>query len=146
MNSSQVLWVGLGVSLGACGAVKDPGDATVVISPSTPVTTDDLSAMVTGGPSAPTFRWSANGVVRADATTSTVGAALTTKHELWTVEVLSGSEVIATDEVTIDNSPPTAPAIALPTTSIAGGPIQCTITTPATDADGDAITNTASWT
>lgn len=159
-----VLFTGL---LGACGEVVDPNarpdappsgsdaaaDApanavTIQIAPEMPRTLDDLVASVTAGemPATATWRWTLNGTERVDLTTETVANDQTTKGEVWKVELLDGTEVLATTEVTIQNSPPSAPTVtyssATPTASL---PFRC-IATGSVDDDGDPITYAASWT
>jgi hypothetical protein len=125
-----------------------PPDGTVVIVPATPRTLDDLTAQVTSDePAAFTLRWFENGVERTDLTTDTVGNPETTKADVWRVELVrDGGEVASSFEVTIANTPPTAPVVAVPETAATTADIPCSIIEPATDADGDAIVYSASWT
>jgi hypothetical protein len=133
------------VVLGACGKVESR-DVMVTISPESPTTTDDLVASITGGESGLAFRWSVNGGLRPDATTNRISASLTTKHEIWRVEAVDGDMVLDSTEVTIANSPPTLPAVAAPPAPIAAAAIPCTVGGAATDADGDPVQLTISWT
>lgn len=151
--------------LAACGQVKDPNAQTdarpmvdaeidappstkIAITPEVPRTLDDLVASVTEGPApaTPTWRWSLDGTERTDLLTETVANDQTTKGQVWKVELLDGTEVKASAEVTIANSPPTAPTVtysaAAPTASL---PFRC-LATGSVDDDGDAVTYSATWT
>ncbi len=148
--------------MSACGEVKGaqpdapPIDAeidappalAIAIAPAMPKTRDDLIASVTAGtpPTTPTWRWSLNGTERSDLTTETVGNDQTTKGEVWKVELLDGTEVKAFTEVTIANSPPSAPTVTYnPATPTASLPIRC-LATGSTDDDGDTVVYSATWT
>ncbi len=129
---------------GACGAVEGK-DVTVTISPESPTTADDLVATIEGGTGL-AFRWSVNGGVRTDQTTNRIGASLTTKHEVWTVEAVENGRALASAEVTIANSPPTLPRVTAPASPIAAAPIQCLVEGTSTDADGDPVQTSLTWT
>ncbi|HTJ46287.1 MAG TPA: glycine-rich protein [Kofleriaceae bacterium] len=144
-----------GLALVACasgraGTGTDGGNsgdgAKVSISPATPHTNDDLHAVVTNpATESYTFRWSVNGTARTDVSGLNVAAASTTKGEQWKVELLAGGEVVSSDIVTILNSAPAPFAVAIPASPASGAAIQCTITTPSSDADNDPITYTGAW-
>jgi hypothetical protein len=121
------------------------GAAQVKILPESPRTADDLFASVTTDLTGYQVRWSQDGAVRTDLLTGRIPAAYTTKRETWRVDVVVDGVAIASDEVTIANTPPTAPVVEVPPSVVAGGAITCTIVTPAADADGDAITYAATW-
>jgi hypothetical protein len=59
---------------------------------------------------------------------------------------LSGSPVVG-NSVTIQNAPPTAPVVSItPSTPQDADDLVCSVTTPSTDADGDAVTYSFEWT
>jgi hypothetical protein len=122
--------------------------AVVSISPATPHGGDDLHAVV----SSPSmegygFRWSVDGGVRADLTGLDVPGAQTHRDQKWSVDLLgAGGAVVSTASVTILDTAPGQPTIAPTVMPCAGEAIQCVVTQPAPDKDGDAITYTATWT
>ena len=128
-----------------CGDVVKGGGTDVVIEPHAPTTVDDLVA--TTSASGATFTWMKNGVVRTDVNGDTVNASVTTRGELWHVDMTIGGKVVGSDEVTIVNSAPTAPDVSLsnPTPS-PNHRLQCLLATAVTDPDGDPVTTTFSWT
>jgi hypothetical protein len=150
------------VAMAGCAAAK-PGDgsgngpdagsgsgdpAVISISPTTPHTADDLNAVVAmPGAASYHLRWTEDDSVRTDLIGYTVPAADTGKGQVWKIDLLDndGAAVISTDQVTILNTPPTAPEISVPAGPLPGD-IQCTITTLSSDPDDDSISYTASWT
>ncbi len=137
------------VTATACGSVKgedDDVEVTIAITPANPTTTDDLVAAITGNAQGLSFRWSVNGGIRNDATTNRVAASLTIKQEVWRVEAVDGTTVLASAEVTIANSPPSAPVVTIGASPLASAPITCAAGA-STDPDGDTITSSgATWT
>lgn len=124
----------------ACGDVVPPVDVT--ISPAMPVTTDDLIANVDdGGGRSLTYRWMNGGA--AGPTGNTVSADMTTKGDVWMVEVSDGDFVVGTAQVTIANSPATVPTPTLKGALVSAAPLTC-VSTPM-DPDGDPLTITIAW-
>jgi hypothetical protein len=141
-----------------CGSVANSPDAAVqkdapagnpavTIAPAMPKTKDDLVATVTGVTSY-VVRWSKNGTPALDQVAETVTNDQTTKGELWKVEVLQPgtTTVLASAQVTILNSAPTMPVIAIPRAPIVNRGFPCVQTTPSTDDDGDMLTYAVTWT
>jgi hypothetical protein len=56
------------------------------------------------------------------------------------------STALSSSSVTVSNTEPTAPVVEItPSDPVEGDDLTCTVTTPATDADGDAITYSFAW-
>jgi hypothetical protein len=78
-------------------------------------------------------------------------AAGTARHgEVWRCEVTATdgdlTSVTAKADVTVENSPPSAPAVTIdPQSPRAGQDLSCTLTKPAEDADGDVLTYAFAW-
>jgi hypothetical protein len=97
-----------------------------------------------------TYQWHKGGVLQAALTTNTVAAASTAKGEVWKCAVTPNDGTVngspGEDQVTIQNSAPTAPVAAVTPESPDGTvDLVCTITTQSTDADGDTITYSYQW-
>jgi len=136
-----------------------PTSPVVDVTPDLPVTTDDLvctiitpSADADGDTITYTYRWFKDDATWEDLTTNTVPAASTAKGQVWRCVVTPndgfpyGIGASAYDEITIQNSLPTAPAVDVtPELPVATDDLVCTVTTPSTDADGDTITYTYEW-
>ena len=101
-----------------------------------------------------TYAWYKNGVLQTELTGNTVDSSYLAKGESWkcvvTTKVVrsgrSGRTSTQSDEVTIYNSPPTAPAADVtPELPVAGDGLVCSIASPSSDADGDNIVYTFAW-
>ena len=131
-----------------------PTAPVVDVTPNSPDTTADLVCSITtqstdadGDTVTYTYQWYKDSVLQSGLTTNTVPAAETAKGQVWKCVVTpsdgtaSGSS--AEDQVTIQNSAPTAPVAAVTPESPDGAvDLVCSITTESTDADGDTITYT----
>jgi hypothetical protein len=133
----------------------------VNVTPDMPLTSDDLIATITtesidpdGDPITYTYQWYKNGVLQQTTTTSNLSdilpLALTAKDEIWNCVVTPNDGTIdgSSDEgqVTIQNSPPTAPVVNVtPDMPLTSDDLVATITTESIDPDGDAIAYTYRW-
>lgn len=138
----EVMWklASLLVLVSACGEVVQQVDVT--ISPAAPVTTDDLVATIENGDGRKlAVEWSNNGA--AGPTGNTVTADLTTKGDVWKVQVFDQDLLVGSAEVTVANSPTilTSPSIKGPT--VAGAAQVCD--TAVMDADEEPLTLTIAW-
>jgi hypothetical protein len=141
---------------------NDPPSAPVVdVMPDRPLTTDDLVAIITVESTDPdgdtityTYQWYKNGVLQQTTTTSnlsdTLSSALTAKDEVWRCVVTPNDGAADgpsnEDQVTVQNSPPSAPVVAVtPDVPFTSDDLVVTITTESTDPDGDTITYTYQW-
>jgi hypothetical protein len=128
----------------------------VQLTPHFPVATNSLvcSIMAPGsdtdkGSLIGDYAWYKDGVLQPQFTGNTVDGSYTAKGQTWKCIVsVSNGRGICTgfDEVTIGNSPPTAPiADVTPDMAYGGDDLVCSIKTPSFDADGDVITYTYAW-
>jgi len=141
---------------------NSPPTAPVVdITPDVPFTTDDLVCTVTTQSTDPdgdvityTYRWYKDEVLQQTATTTALShrlpSAPTARDEIWRCVVTSDDGTIDgpsdEDQVTIHNSPPTAPVVDItPDVSFTTDDLVCTITTQSSDPDADTITYTYQW-
>ncbi len=138
-----------------------PGAPVVAIEPATPKTTDDLVAVLLQPAVDPdtgempvekhVFQWLMGGTVQADLTGPQVPADRTKAGEVWTVVVRASDDsavgLEASASVTVDDSAPGPVGIALaPTAATVGSTLECMVTSPALDADGDEISYLTRWT
>jgi hypothetical protein len=123
-------------ALAACG-----GDAgvTVSIAPAEPTTVDDLVATVTGADHAELVWRRDDELVGKGAS---VSAALTAKHETWTVQVVRGPVVVAEASVVVANAPPEVD-VTLEPDARRGEKLDADVEVH--DADGDEVTVTWLW-
>ncbi|MEC7988033.1 MAG: hypothetical protein VX278_22890 [Myxococcota bacterium] len=141
------------VSISINGAPTAP---MIVLAPSPAYTLDNLSVGASGStdPEGDSityiYEWYKNGVQTVHSSTL-VPATETVKNEVWKVRVtpydgltLGGS---TEDTVTIENSPPTTPAISITPVAPTAGveDLTCTISGVSTDDDGDVLTYTFAW-
>jgi hypothetical protein len=134
-----------------------PVVSSVSLSPGTVYTNDTLTASVVtsdadGDTVGVTYRWLVDGVEVPGATGASLsGAASFDRDQVVTVEVTpnDGTEdgaALTSAGVTVQNSAPTAPGIAItPESPEAGDDLTCSVVTPSTDADGDALTYAFAW-
>jgi hypothetical protein len=135
-----------------------PEASNLIISPSSPYTTDDLIGSYTyydaeGDPeSGSEMRWYKDGILQSAFNDQlTVPSSATTKGQVWyfTVKPKDGTSFGAlqtSPSVTIQNSPPTAPVVNVtPDFPVTTDDLICTVTIPSTDPDGDSITYTYAW-
>lgn len=97
-----------------------------------------------------TIAWSVNGTVVA--TGPTPDSSLYSRGDVITAEITpnDGEEdglPVTTASVTVANTAPTAPTVAIqPALPLVGRALTCVVTADAVDADGDSLTYTATWT
>ena len=131
-----------------------PGAATVQLSPERPTTSDDLRVNIVaaavdpeGDPVSYRYRWSQDGVLRADLNGDTVPASVTTKGETWRVSVVATDGArdggVAEAEAVVINTAPTA-SISLPATVVEGSDLVAVV--EGADADGDPLGFALDWT
>ncbi|GDX82557.1 hypothetical protein LBMAG42_43680 [Deltaproteobacteria bacterium] len=133
-----------------------PSVPTVAVSPEVATTESPLSCTLPDGVSDVdgdevfvTFAWFVNGArVQGDASTFSGGIARGDEVgcEATAADGLGGITVVASADVTIDNTPPTTPEVAIsPEAPTAGDTLTCGIVTPARDADGDPLRCDFRW-
>jgi hypothetical protein len=129
----------------------------VDVTPDFPVTTDDLVCSIITHDSAHdgdemtyVYQWYKDDVLQDELTTNNVDSSYTTKDEIWKCVVTftdgTGAGADAFDEITIHNSPPSAPVIDVtPDHPDAGDNLLCWIMVAGSDADGDEVTYMYEW-
>lgn len=135
-----------------------PSAPVVSISPASPGTDDDLTAVLDLPSTDPegealsyTYEWYLDGTLSAASATETLPASATTRGETWTVRVTpsDGTSEGAAGEAsaTIANTAPGAPTVAISPSAPEEGEdaLVCAVETEADDADGDALSYTISW-
>jgi len=133
-----------------------PTAPTVDVAPDSPATGDALSVSATGSedPDGDTvtyrYRWFRDGEQQADYNDETaVPASATAKGQTWrcTVTPTDGTAdgPSASDEVTIGNSPPTAPTVDVTPDSPATGDALSVTASGSQDPDGDAVSYRYRW-
>lgn len=135
-----------------------PSASGVVISPTSPTTTETLTAVTSGWSDADgdseayTYQWYVDGVaVSSGGTSRTLAGTAFVKHQSVYVVVTptdgsaSGS-ARTSDPVDVVNTPPTAPVVLVtPTDAEPEDNLFCSITTASTDADGDSVSYSYTW-
>jgi len=130
---------------------------SLTLDPADPGTDDTVAATVStsdaeGDSVTVTYAWFVDGVETGHTGTTLDGASWFDKDQTVTVEVTpdDGTDAGATasDSVTVANSPPGAPTLAItPSTPDVGtDDLVCEVDVDAADADGDAITYVMTWT
>lgn len=134
-----------------------PSVTSARIAPTTPSTSDDLTATGTGwfdqdGDSELyRYEWTRNGAVDASETTATYPAGKTTKGDVLQVKLTpydawGTGTAVTSASVTILNAKPTAPVVAItPTRPDPSDNLYCGIVTSSTDADGDRVSYSYNW-
>ena len=150
---------GLGAAVTSAAAIaanSAPSVRAVTLSPSAVYTDDTLSASVSttdldGDSVSLTYDWTVNGVPVGASGAALDGEIYFDRDDVVAVTVTptDGEDAgasLASSDVTVRNTAPTAPVVAIdPAYPEAGDELFCDVTTEATDADGDAITYTVSW-
>jgi glucose/arabinose dehydrogenase len=113
---------------------------SVTLSPASPRTDDVLTATVTEADGEVTFAWFVDGVAVAEVSASLAGTYFE-KGQVVHIEATAARDGVPStraesDAVTVVNTPPTAPGVAL---ALTGEGLVCTVEAPATDADGDTL-------
>ncbi len=133
-----------------------PEVLTVTFSPSAPTTDDTLSVSVStddadGDSVALTYSWSVDGSGLGETGATLDGATWFDKGETVEVEVVPGDGDEDGDAyiagVTVANSPPGAPTVSITPESPREGldDLVCGVDSDSDDADGDAVSYTATW-
>ena len=145
------------VTLTGSSPNRVPTAPVVDVTPDNPGTADDLTCSITTQSTDAdtdnvtyTYQWYKDGVLQSGLTTNKAGAAETAKGQVWKCVVTPSDGTTngpsAEDQVTIQNSTPTAPVASVtPESPNGAADLVCGITTESTDADGDAITYTYQW-
>lgn len=134
-----------------------PSTPEVAITPAAPTEDQDLVVTILtesvdpeGADITYQYAWTVDGAARADLTTATVSATETIDAQAWVVTVTPNDGALdgvpATASVKIGNRSPVAPTLHIdPTAPQAGDALTLVFDTPATDPDGDALTQTITW-
>ncbi len=135
-----------------------PSMVSVSLSPSSGLqTSDTLSASymaldVDGDSLSPTYTWYVDGVAVAATGASLNGVTWFDKGQAIHVAVsvddgTDSSGSLSSGAVTVENTPPGAPVVAVsPSTASEGDALLCDLISAASDADGDAVTYSVTWT
>ena len=134
-----------------------PSPPSVSIAPSSPTTTHDLVVSITaasidldGDPVTYSYRWYRDGALEAGMSGDTVASTDTNRGEIWLVEVVPndglGDGVVGTDQVTIENSPPSSPTVNIyPYPAGPGQELTAVIVGASADSDNDNVTYSYEW-
>jgi alpha-tubulin suppressor-like RCC1 family protein len=134
-----------------------PSVTTCDILPAMPFTGDALTIAASANDTdidvvTLAYEWTVNGIVDATETTDTYPAAKTSENDLITASCTpndgdADGAPLSSAPVTVQNTVPTAPAVSVtPDPAYTVDDLLCSVTTPSTDVDGDAVTYTMSWT
>jgi len=143
--------IALVAALAGCNDV--PAGTVVGIQPELPNTTDDLTAVILTQAEdrhevTYSYAWSVDGVPVDDLSTDSVPSGMTSKGQVWSVQVTPADHKVtgevATAEVTISNSAPTAEVSIEPLAPTTLDDLKATATH--SDADGDTVTLDWEWT
>ena len=149
---------GTGMSTSITISNKAPEVTDATISPTAPSTLDDLVVTVTsndidGDTVSLSYTWMVGGAVSGIGSVDTVPAGETSHTQTWYVTVTpnDGTEdgaAFDSDSVTIDNTPPTTPTIAISPSSpvTETDDLYCEVTGASVDVDGDAVSYGFTWT
>lgn len=132
-----------------------PSIDSLSLSPESPLTADDLTVTVgtsdlDGDSLTLSYAWTVNGTA-ASSSTETLAASAFGKGDAVAVTVTAddgtATASLTSSLVTIGNTAPSTPEVALAAERIEDGDdLVCVVTTASTDADGDAITYAIAWT
>ena len=140
-----------------CIEDQPPTPPVVAIDPVSPKTGDDLRCHVTepaidpeGLPVTYSYTWTLAGEPVETAKEARVDFSLTTRGDVWECSVqATDGELMSpggTASVVIENTPPGPPSIAInPGTPNPPDNLECVITAPSFDADGDEVTYSFEW-
>lgn len=130
---------------------------SVSVTPSSPSTSDDLTATPSGWFDQDSdtekyrMRWYKNGTLDTSETTSVFPASKTLRGDMLQAEftpydAYEDGDPVLSPTVTVGNGAPTAPGVKItPSAPQPSDDLTCAVTTPSTDIDGDAITYTFEW-
>ncbi len=134
-----------------------PGAPVVAITPTSPNDLSDLTVTVVTPSVDPDgdvvqyrYAWSVDGTADPSLDDATVSADVTADGQTWTVEVFPTDGLLegapGSSTVTIANEPPVAPTIHIdPAAPNGGDTLTLVFDTPATDANGDSLTQVITW-
>jgi|GEM_PF-2936756 len=134
-----------------------PTAATINISPASPSPIDDLSVAienpsidVDGDQVTYQYKWHKDGDGQNPVTSPILGASHTSIGDTWQITVTptdgEANGPASSADITLGNSPPTKPAIAiLPDQPLTEDSLTASITRESTDVDGDQITYQYEW-
>ena len=132
-----------------------PTMTSVVISPTSPVTTDTISSMVgsldvDGDTVSYTYSWQVNGKVAGTGSTLPPSGFVKGDRVQLTVTPSDGDDAgvgMSSAVVRAVNTAPTKAVVAItPSEPSPGESLVCGVTTAATDVDGDTLTSSVAWT
>ena len=135
-----------------------PVAGTVTLSPDPAYTNDSITALTTmtdedGDPIDAEYAWTVNGMAVAETSGSLSGLTDFDKHDVIVVTVTpvddeEAGTPVSSAPLTVSNTPPGAPGIAIEPASPMEGEdtLECIIETESADDDLDAITYTIEWT
>lgn len=137
-----------------------PGAPTIALVPDNPKTTDDITVQLTMPASDPDralkpehyrYRWQVDGKTLDAVKGAVLPAKWTQVGQTWHVTVFahdgSADGPVANAQVTIANTPPTAPVIAVqPNNPTPGDTVKCVVVTDAHDPDATPLVYRATWT
>ncbi len=132
-----------------------PTAPELLMEPAQPTTEDDLVVTITAPSEDPEgetpvlrIQWFVDGLLLPELTELSVPASQTFKGETWRAEVSAsdsyGPGAAGTAELTIENSPPSAPVLRMDA-SQGDTPMVCSESVPAVDLDADELSRTITW-
>ncbi len=132
-----------------------PVVSSVTLSPSTVYTNDTLTANVVssdadGDSLSLSYAWYVGGSLVSATSATLSGSSYFSKNQAVyvtaTVNDGTTSTSLSSSAITVSNTAPTAPVVAItPVEPEAGDDLTCSVTTAATDVDGDALTYSFAW-
>jgi len=149
MKQRLLVFAGLSLLLG-CEGGSEVGVASVAITPAQPTTADALVAQPLDAEGLPVplgayvISWRVDGV-DAGASELSLGAAATTRGEVWEVALVSGGATVVSPAVTIANAPPSISEVQLSPAEPRSDEAIEALVAGWTDADGDAPGLTYEW-
>ncbi|HMV65955.1 MAG TPA: hypothetical protein PKA64_03815, partial [Myxococcota bacterium] len=148
---------GLGMSAAFVRVNRPPVMTACVLYPDPPESSDDVHAYAwatdaDGDLRTYSYTWTKNGVVDPSETGSSYPSTKTVRDDVIGVscgvsDPYDAGAGMSADDVTVLNGVPTQPVVrVLPDRPTLDDDLVCTLPTPSTDSDGDAITYTITWT
>ena len=135
-----------------------PSPAGIALKPQKPTAGESLVAEITGKPTdidkdevSLGYLWTVDGKpFPAGDTTAAIPAGVVKKGQKWKVTVVASDGELqskpATAEVTVINSPPPAPRVAIrPAEPLSSDDLLCRLAGPTLDVDGDPLKHTFDW-
>jgi formylglycine-generating enzyme required for sulfatase activity len=132
-----------------------PVVTSVTLSPSTVYTSDTLTATVVssdadGDSLTTSYAWTVGGSLVSATSSTLIGSSYFSKGQAVYVTATANdgttSTSLSSSAITVSNTAPTAPVVAItPVDAVSGDDLTCSVTTASTDADGDALTYSFAW-